>query len=179
MNKKEVKAEIQQSLSRGESKSRVFHQFSGKGLSDRVIANLIASHASPELCDRHAKLIDAMIVISWLQLALGVLIGIGLVIDLSLTAGLIITGLIAGFCYLFVWGFTHNKAWAYHATILLSIVNLPKGLEDFGSSPISSLVGLTLGAGLIAFTWYVRSKLFPDFAFISPKKVKGQFVFSS
>ena len=131
MNKKEVKAEIQQSLSRGESKSRVFHQFSGKGLSDRVIANLIASHANPELCDRHAKLIDAMIVISWLQLALGVLIGIGLVIDLSLTAGLIITGLIAGFCYLFVWGFTHNKAWAYNATILLSIVkySLPQSMD--------------------------------------------------
>lgn len=179
MNKKEIKAEIQKLLSSGESKSSVFHQFSGKGLSDRVIANLIASHASPELCDRHEKLIDAMIVISWLQMALGVLIAIGLALNLGLVAGLIITGLIAAFCYLFVWGFTHNKAWAYNATILLSIVNLPKGLEDFGSSPISNLVGLMLGAGLIAFTWFVRSKLFPDFAFISPKKVKGKFVFSS
>lgn len=179
MNKKEIKAEIQKLLSRGESKSRVFHQFSGQGLSDRVIANVIASHVSPELCAQHEKWIDAMIVISWLQLALGVLISFALAIDLGLTGALIIAGLIAGFCYLFVWGFTHSKAWAYNATILLSIVNLPKSLEDFGSSPTSSLVGLTLGAGLIAFTWYVRGKLFPDFAFIAPKKVKGRFVFSS
>lgn len=179
MNKKEIKAEIQKLLSSGESKSRVFHQFSGKGLSDRVIANLIASHASPELCDRHEKLIDAMIVVSWLQLALGVLLAIALAINLGLTAGIIIAGLIAGFCYLFVWGFTHNKAWAYNATILLSIVNLPKSLDDFSSSPISSIAALVVGTGLVAFTWYVRGKLFPDFAFISPKKVKGKFVFSS
>ena len=179
MNKKEIKAEIQTLLSRGESKSAVFARFTGQGLSDRVLANLIASHASPGLCDRHEKLIDAMIVISWLQMALGVLIGIGLSINLGLVAILIITGLIAAFCDLFVWGFTHNKAWAYNATILLSVVNLPKGLEDFNTSPISTLAALVLGVGLIAFTWYVRTKLFPDFAYISPKKVNGQFVFST
>lgn len=110
MNKKEIKAEIQSLLSRGESKSAVFARFTGQVLSDRVLANVIASHASPELCDRHEKLIDAMIVISWLQMALGILIAIGLSIDLGLVAGLIITGLMAAFCYLFVWGFTHNKA---------------------------------------------------------------------
>lgn len=62
---------------------------------------------------------------------------------------------------------------------MLSIVNLPKGLDDLTTSPVSTLVTLALGVGLIAFTWYVRSKLFPDFAFISPKKVKGKFVFSN
>lgn len=179
MKKKEIQEQIKLRLSNGESKSSTFQQLCGQGVSDRVVAHMIASYASQELCDRHSKLIDAMIVISWLQLAFAVLVSIAIGIKAGLAALLIITALLGAFAYLFVWGFTNNKAWAYNATILLSIVNLPKSLTDLSASPISSIIGLAVGVGLIAFTWYVRSKIFPDFSFIAPKKIKGTYVFTS
>lgn len=178
MNKKEIQIEIERRLSQGQSKSSVFQQLSGQGVKDRVLAYLIASYADPQKCDQHAKLIDAMIVISWLQLAWVVLIAIGLGLKAGLVVMLIATALLGGFAYLFVWGFTSTKAWAYNATIFMSIINLPQALKGFDKSPMASSVGFTLGIGLIAFTWYVRGKLFPDFQFIAPKKVKGVYVFS-
>jgi hypothetical protein len=32
---------------------------------------------------------------------------------------------------------------------------------------------------MFAYVWYVREKIFPDFAFVSPKKVKGKYIFAS
>jgi hypothetical protein len=178
MKKKEIQAQVDLRLSNGDSKSSTFRQLSGQGVSDRVVAHMIASYASIELCNRHARLIDAMIVISWLQLAVAVLASIAMSIKSGVLAVVLITALVGAFAYLFVWGFTNNKAWAYNATILLSLINLPQSLTGFFATPISSTIGLVVGVGLIAFTWYVRGKLFPDFAFITPKKIKGTYVFS-
>lgn len=36
---------------------------------------------------------------------------------------------------------------------------------------------LLLTLGPLAYTWYVRGKLFPDFAFMSPPKRNGQHIF--
>jgi hypothetical protein len=179
MTKNEIKEDVIRRLSQGEGKTAVFRTLSGKGLSDRVLAHFIASYADPKLCDQHAKLIDAMIVISWLELALGVLVSIGLGLTMGLIGLLVLTGFVGGFCYLFVWGFTRNKAWAYNVSILMSLVNAPKALNGFAESPVASLVALGIGVGLFMFTWHVRGKLFPDFAFIGPKKEKGMYVFSS
>lgn len=179
MKKKEIQAQINSRLSNGESKSSTFRQLSGQGVSDRVVAHMIASYASQELCNRHAKLIDAMIVISWLQLALVVLVSIAIGLKAGLIAVMLITAFTGAFGYLFVWGFTNNRAWAYNATIFLTIINLPKTLTGFSATPISSSIGLAVSLGLIGFTWYVRGKIFPDFAFITPKKLKGSYVFSS
>ncbi len=179
MNKKEIKAQIEQRLANGEAKSTVFGRMSGQGVSDRKVAHFIASFADPRLCLQHAKLIDAMIVISWIQLVLAVLASIGIGFKMGSLAVLIIAALVGGFLYLFVWGFTHNKAWAYNVTIVLTIVNLPKTLNGVTEHPIATLIGSAVSVALLAFTWYVRSKVFPDFAFISPRKVKGTYVFSS
>ena len=43
---------------------------------------------------------------------------------------------------------------------------------------MATSIGLVVGIGLLAFVWYLRQKMFPDFALISPKKIKGQYVFS-
>ncbi len=179
MNKKQIQEAIHTHLSRGRPKHEVFRMMSGQGVSDRVVAHTIAAHASPERLRLHAKLIDAMIVISWLQMALAV--GMGVLMGIGTHAGwialLVITAILGGLTYLFVWGFTRNRAWAYNATIFLSILNLPKALGDLGQAPVANGIALVLGVALIAFTWFVRSKLFPDFAFIGPRKLKGSYVF--
>ena len=179
MTKKETKTAILTMLDQGESKSKTFASFTGKDLKDRAIAHLIASHANPALLSKHAKLIDAMIVISWLQLTVGVLLSLALFSNMGMTAGIIFTLFVAGFCYLFVWGFSHSKAWAYNATILLTLINLPKSLNGFSEDPISTLIGLLVGVSLFSFTWFVRNKIFPDFLVFGPRKIKGQFVLTS
>lgn len=32
---------------------------------------------------------------------------------------------------------------------------------------------------MLVYVWYVRQKIFPDFSFIAPKKIKGQYVFTN
>ena len=179
MNKKEIQGEVDRRLSNGESKTLVFRLLSGSGINDRVLAHQIASYASPMLCQCHSKLILAMIVIAWVQLVIALLIGIVIGLKMGLLGMLIVTAFVGALAYLFVWGFSHNKAWAYNATILLSIANSPKSLNGFTETPILSIVSLLLGIALFSFTWFVRRKLFPDFAFIAPKKVKGAYVFSN
>ncbi len=31
---------------------------------------------------------------------------------------------------------------------------------------------------LLAFVWYVRVKIFPDFAFVGPRRVNGKYLFT-
>ena len=71
-------------------------------------------------------------------------------------------------------GFYTHRVGAYNAYILLSVIQLPRSFEGFTSSPVATLIAVGLSVGVLAFVWYVRSKLFPDFAFITPKKIRGR-----
>lgn len=179
MNKKEIQTELNRRLSSGESKSAVFQLMHGNEMSDRKIAYLIAAHPDQKLCLQYAKLIKVIVVIAWVQLVIALLVALAAGVKMGLIGCFLIVGFVGAFAYLFVWGFSNNRAWAYNATILLSIVNLPKTLGDFTTAPTTSVVTLLIGLGLVTYTWFVRSKLFPDFVFMSPKKLKGTYVFSS
>lgn len=179
MKKQDIRADIERRIALGEGKASIYQALKGQGVSDGTLANLIASHADPKLVTQHARLIKAMVVIAWVQLALGVLIGLSLTLKMGSWAGLMIAAFVGGFAYLFVWGFQHSRAWAYNASIVLSIINLPKALNDVSTEPASSVLALALGVAWIAYTWFVRSKLFPDFAFLGPRKVSGTYQFSS
>ena len=179
MKKQDIRADIERRIALGESKSRIFQSLRGQGLSDGSLANLIASTADPTLLTQHAGYIKGMVAISWVQLVLGVLIGLSLALEMGSGVGLLIAAFIGGFAYIFVWGFQRNCAWAYNASIVLSIINLPKALSDVTTEPASSLFALALGVAWIAYTWFVRSKLFPDFAVLGPRKVGSTYQFSS
>src|SRR3989344_2232064 len=140
MKKQDIRADIERRIAMGEGKSSIFQALKGQGVSDGTLAHLLASHADPKLALQHARLIKGMVVIAWVQLVLGVLIGLSLA---------------------------------------LSIINLPKALSDVSTEPASSVFALTLGVAWIAYTWFVRSKLFPDFAVLGPRKVSGTYRFSS
>lgn len=179
MKKQDIRADIERRIAMGEGKSSIFQALKGQGVSDGTLAHLLASHADPKLVLQHARLIKGMVVIAWVQLVLGVLIGLSLALKMGSLAGLLIAAFIGGFAYLFVWGFQRSRAWAYNASIVLSIINLPKALSDVSTEPASSAFALTLGVAWIAYTWFVRSKLFPDFAVLGPRKVSGTYRFSS
>lgn len=43
---------------------------------------------------------------------------------------------------------------------------------------LATAIGLLIGLGLFACIWYVRSRIFPDFVFMAPRKAAGNYVFS-
>jgi len=179
MNKKELQIEIRRRLSNGENKSHIFQSLRGQEFSDHQIAYMIASYAHPERCVRYAKLTKAMVMLAWLQLGLSALVSFWLGMPLGLIGRFVIVGIAVGVSYLFVWGFSRNKVWAYNVTILCTIINLPKSLAGFSQAPIITVVSLLLAFALLAFTIYVRSMLFPDFAFLAVRRNGGAYVFSS
>ena len=122
MNKQDIRTDIGNRLAQGEGKSSIFQALKGQGVSDRSLANLIASHADAKLVAQHAAHIKGMVIISWVQLVLGVLAGLNVAFTVNMVAGLLVTVFIGAFSYLFIWGFRNSRAWAYNASIMLSII---------------------------------------------------------
>jgi predicted branched-subunit amino acid permease len=178
MDRKEIKAQVVQLLSEGVAKSDVFTRLTGQGVKDRLLAYLIASHADPERCRANRGHLLAIRIIAWLQVVIGVLVGYAAGSEISPVAGLIVAALAAAFTLLFVWGFSKNNAGAYNAYLILTITQLPRQFSGFEEHPVSTLIGLLIGLALLAYVWYVRTRIFPDFNFIAPRKVNGKYVFS-
>jgi hypothetical protein len=178
MNTKEARAKVTERLSAGEKKQQVFAELSGNGVKDRVLAYLIASHVDLRRCAENKTHRRIVIASAYLQVVLVVLAALYSATSMSVAVGLVIgaTGLLFG--TLFVWGFSTNKTSAYSVFIILSLSQLPRQLGGFMESPVASAVGLAIGLGLIAYVWFVRQRLFPDFAFLDARKVAGQYVFS-
>jgi hypothetical protein len=179
MNKKEIKAKVTELLLSGVTKMEVFTQLSGQGIKDSQLAYFIASHADPGLCTEHDRKVNIIIGLMSIQAALAFLLCLAIGAKIGPNAKWIIASLAALIPLLFAWGFYKHRVGVYNAFILLSIIQLPKSLEGFTKSPTVSAIGIAIGIGMLAYIWYVRGKLFPDFAFITPKKIKGQYVFTS
>ncbi|MNK52881.1 hypothetical protein D3C87_718270 [compost metagenome] len=77
-----------------------------------------------------------------------------------------------------VWGFYNHRVGAYNAYILLVLPQFPRALEGFTSSPATTTIALAISIVILAFVWYVRGKIFPDFVFVNPRKIKGKYFFA-
>ena len=179
MNKKEIRAKVNDLLSSDVPKSEVFRKLSGQGVKDRQLAHFIASYADPLRCAAHDGKVNIIITLMFIQALIAALLGFSIGAKIGPNAKWIVPLLIASIPLLFAWGFYKYRAGAFNAYILLTIVQLPRSLDGFTSSPIASSIGIAINIGMLAYVWYVRDKIFPDFAFISPKKVKGEYIFAS
>jgi hypothetical protein len=178
MNKKETVARIEEMLSVGARKQDVFAALSGKGVKDRVLAYRIAAHADPQRCATNRLHIRALVVIACIELMFGILVAFSVGVQISPVAGLFIGAVAAFFGVLFVWGFAKNKANIYNGFILLSLTQLPHAFQGFSTEPGTTAIAVVISLALIAYVWFVRNRLFPDFAFVSPRKMNGRYVFS-
>lgn len=179
MNGKEIKAAAHRLIASGMGKSDVFSQLSGQGVKDSKLAHYIASYADPALCDKYEKLNNVAIHVMFIQSLFALFIGYGLGAQIGPNAKWITAALIGAIPLLFAWGFYKYHAGTYNAYILLTMINLPKQLGGFATAPVSTTIGLVIGIAVLALVMYLRMKLFPDFVFTAPRKVKGKFVFSS
>ncbi|WP_269511351.1 permease [Burkholderia sp. IMCC1007] len=186
MNKKEAKTRIAALLSAGARKADVLAELAGHGLKDRVLARLIASRPDPALCRKNK-------VHTWILVGLGIA---QLVISLALaylfsaaadhlgTVGALGKGLAVLFVVLtvplsllFIWGFATHRVGAYHAFIILSLLQLPKTIADLGQDPSSALPSLAVTVVLVGYVWFVRNRMFPDFGWFTPRKIEGRYAF--
>ncbi|MEK7915292.1 permease, partial [Burkholderia contaminans] len=78
---------------------------------------------------------------------------------------------------LFIWGFATHRVGAYHAFILLSLLQLPKTIAELGRDPSSALPSLAITVLLVGYVWFVRNRLFPDYGWFTPRKVEGRYAF--
>jgi hypothetical protein len=178
MNKKEACDLIDGMLSAGRKKQDVFTALSGKGVKDRVLAYRIAAFADPQRCAENKTHIRALVVISCIELLVGTFVAFSSGFQISARSGLIFAVLAALFGALFVWGFAKNKANIYNGFILISLTQLPRAFQGFSTGPGTTAIAVAINITLVAYVWFVRSRLFPDFAFVSPRKTNGEYVFS-
>lgn len=178
MDKKEMQAKVRDLLAAGTAKSTVFSQLSGQGVKDSQLAYFIASYADPKRCGEHERKVNILITIMLVQAVIAFLLGFGAGARIGPNAKWVLGILFALIPTLFAWGFYQHRAGAYNAYLLLTIAQLPRSLDGFASKPIATSVGLAVSVAVLAYIWYVREKLFPDFAFMTPRKRKGEYVFS-
>jgi len=178
MNRKEAQAAIAHLTSSGIAKSEIFARLSGHGIKDRELARLLASYVDPRLRDANRRYINWVLIIACVQAATGFPEAFDIGEQLSSGAGWIAGVATTAFGLLFAWGFYRNKVDTYNAYLLLAIIQLPFQLDDFPESPVKTTIGVVIGLALLGYVWWVRSRIFPDYLFMSPRKVKGAYVFS-
>ena len=178
MKKKEIKAKVHELLAAATPKAKVFEQFVGHGVTDHQLAFYIASYADPNRCLIHQRKVNILLGMMFIQAILAFFVGVGIGAKVGPKAIWVIGALFMLIPLLFAFGFYKNWAGAYNAYILLAIINFPKTLQDFSARPEATTIGFIIGVALLAYVWYVRRQLFPDFAFIGPKKLKGKYVFT-
>lgn len=179
MSKKEVKAKVRELLVAGTAKATAFEQLTGQGVKDSQLAYFIASYADPVRCITHERKVILLIGLMFVQALIAFLVGWGIGATIGPNAKWIVGALVALIPLLFAWGFRKHLAGAYNAYILLTIIQVPRSLEGFTANPVATSIAIAVNLAVLAYVWYVRQQLFPDFVFISPKKSKGEYAFSS
>lgn len=179
MTKIEMKTKVYGLLAAGTPKSQVFEQLKGKGVKDKHLARAIASYADPILCNQHKLKLNALIAIMFIQALLGFAFGFTFGMGIGPNAKWVLAGLTATVPLLFAWWFYRHRVTAFHVYIVLAMIQMPSVMKGFTTEPVETSFAILVHVGVLAYVCYVRDKLFPDFAFIWLKKLKGEYKFSS
>ncbi|MBN3726212.1 hypothetical protein [Burkholderia sp. Ac-20379] len=191
MNRKEARAQIAQMLDGGSRKATVFDSLSGRGVADKRLAWMIASHVDPQRAADNRFHAWVLVGVMFLQLVFGLFAMMGVWRHTSIVAGLIVLVLMLAWSGLFMYGFLVNRAGTYTAVLMLTVVSAFQRLKGgahgvqgvsgvhvvHAAHPGMTLFGWLLSFALFGYVLFVRRRLFPDFAWIGPRKQGGQYVF--
>jgi hypothetical protein len=176
--KKDARAEVRELLDAGVAKSEVFSRLCGRGVKDSQLAYFIASYADPYLCDEHDRKVNILITIMFAVALISFFQGLYIGASIGPMAKWIFGFLATSIPLLFVWGFYNHRVEAYNAYIFLAFFNIPSQFKDFATNPAVAITVLSISFAMLMFVLYVRSKIFPDFVFLAPRKVGGKYLFS-
>ncbi|MCP3869574.1 MAG: hypothetical protein GY703_16045 [Gammaproteobacteria bacterium] len=179
MKNREIKASVADLIASGAEKSEVFSKLVAQGGKEKKVAHYIASYPDERLGFTHNGKVKVLVTIMFVQVIIAFLLGYGIAIDSDPTQKWLYGGLAAAIPLLLLWGFYKQSLIAYNAYILLSITQFPRQLSGFFEAPVENTIALGISLVILGFVWFVRSKLFPDLGFISPRKHNGEYVFTS
>lgn len=177
MLKETAKRWINDLLNSGLSKKDVFDRLRDRGVPENKLAKLIASTPDEILCVLQAGKNNIFITIFMLMSAIA-LWGSYITTEPRYQVYVVVSGvLING---LFLLGFFRFKLIAYNFYILLSTISIVRELNSFFvTEAIYHLIGVVITLCLIAFVWFIRVQLYPDYRWIGCKKDKeGEYIFS-
>ncbi|WP_144152866.1 hypothetical protein [Paraburkholderia sp. BCC1885] len=178
MNTREAQIEIGRLNSLGMSRSAIFSRLTGRGVRDSRLAWLVASHVDPRRRAGNQRHIRIVIAIALVQAVIGCLQAFGIGEQIVPGTGWVTGAVTLAVGLLFAWGFYRNQAGTYNAYLLMAMVQLPFQLDGFSAAPAGTTIGVATALGLLAYVWWVRTRVFPDFAFLSPRRIRGSYIFS-
>ncbi|WP_191485051.1 hypothetical protein [Pseudomonas sp. FEN] len=178
MDKKQTRQQAIESLNAGTPKSQIFASLRGGALKDRALAALLANHPDPELYTRHHWKVIGVLAIMILQGLLAAAVGFVLGASIGPTAIWLMPLAFAVIPFLLAYGVYRNHSSYYTVYVLLNVSQFHRAFEGFSEEPITTGIAVLIGFASLVYVLYVKSLLFPDVVFMSPKKIKGQYVFS-
>lgn len=179
MNRYDIRQKIEQGTAQGRSKTELFEQLRGQGLSDSKLAHDVAAEPAPALCIAHRSKVRVIVCLMLFQAVLGFLVVFGAGDSrhpfFTFGAGLVLVAINLAFA----WGFYSNRIAAYNAYLVLRLLGFHNTIDELIRHPVVGGILLLYALGVFVFIGMVRSALFPDFALFGVRKIGGSYAFSS
>ncbi len=169
MNRKQVIKEIDEFLRRGQSKEDIFKELSQKYHEEDMLAKLICMFPAKERREKYKNLNNALFYILILTALLKVLVSWPILLSVSPYAILIV--LIVPL--LNIWFATEvwkMRGYIYRILGLFAIYGIFESAEGFFKQGAWILLDVALLGVIAILSFYMGSKLFPNYGFFGPKK---------
>ena len=169
VNKKELIKTMQTEFDNGDTLSNIYEKHKGEDISEKKFAILVASLKDNNLILKHKIANKVLIFVMVLVTIFTAIAGYGIGVDVA-SPNPIYWCAVAIIPMIFLYNFVKVNYQAYLAYVLLSIIQFPKSLENFGAELVTDIIGVVLSLFLIALVWYLKNKIFPYMGFFGVKK---------
>ena len=176
MKNNEVKNFVKEQMLSGQSKNFIFSQLVSLGVPHQKAANYIVSYLSPECAKKNkyhiilARSLSILVLLFCIYLTVLIYRNPPNLFDAILNLYIIIIPV------LFTYGFFKNNVAAYNSFFGLGLIFITKVL-DINIDLLTRLWFTSLIFLLIAYIYYVKKQLFPDYPF-NAKKTGGNYIFT-
>jgi hypothetical protein len=179
MKNRDIKQSITQLMTSGVMKPDIYSMLVGQGAREKAVARHLAAYRDTHLRDENRTMLRVLIVVMLIQAVIAYLLGSALSTGGGHGPGWLWGGLFAAIPLLFALGFYRQVLFAFNAYIALTLIQLPKLLTGITETPTESLFAVAINLAILAFVWFVRSRLFPDIGIFGPRKADGNYVFTT
>lgn len=174
---KELRERIAALIETGSTKQSTYNTLKGQGVSDARLAFMVACFCTQKTVQQNTWRIRGVLLLMFVQAFFVSLLGLSYGLKIG-GAGVWLTPLLmTAIPVALIYGFFKDRLWAYNAYIMLTITGLPSQLRGLADDTQGTLIGLAINILMLAYIAYVRYRLFPEVAFMTPAKRDGDYFF--
>jgi len=168
-HRKEVISQIQEQIDNGVPKKEIFDKLNEDYFDKSTILNLVASAIDSKTKSKYKGLNNTLLGLLVFTILLKVLFGIILVTQLSIYAlpAILILPLVNVY---FAFEVSRYTGYIYRILGLLTIAGMMQTVSRHEGDIILLLIDLGIGATIAGLSFYLGSKMFPNFGFFGVKK---------